>query len=116
MKITTGDLEVFESGIVRNGSANSIKFDFNSLWVEFNFITDGSSSRSEHKASDDLKGLKVNIYNNNAPFGAGLFNPMKIGTLDGRELWMIYYSTKQFDNHDTWALEYTFYTGVRVDE
>ncbi len=116
MKITTGELEIFKSGIVRNGFTNSIKFDFDSLWVEFHFIKDDSGSRSEFKASEDLKGLKVNIYNSNSPLGAGVYKPIKIGTLDGRELWLAYTSYKPFDEHDSWSLEYVFYIGGVVGE
>jgi hypothetical protein len=116
MKITTGELEVLNSGLVRNGFSNSIKFDFDSLWVEFHFIIDGSGSRNDYQASDDLKGLKINVYNSNSPLGAGLFKPIKIGSLEGRELWLAYASYKPFDEHDTWVLEYVFYKGGRVDE
>ncbi|WP_270826563.1 DUF6864 domain-containing function [Aeromonas sp. Y318-1] len=116
MKITTGNLEVIESGLVRNGLSNNIKFDFQDLWVDFQFIKDNSGPRSNYVPSDDLKGLKVEIYNNDSPTGAGVFQPIKIGVLEGRELWLAYFASKPFDNHNSWTLEYVFYKGAGVDE
>lgn len=116
MKITTGDLEVLDSGIVRNGLTNNIRFDLNGLWVDFTFITDDSGSRVNYIPSDDSKGLKVQIFNCTKGGVSGVVQPIKIGSLEGRELWLAFSVTKPFDKHNSWILEYSFYAGGSVDE
>ncbi|EKF9445374.1 DUF6864 domain-containing function [Vibrio cholerae] len=116
MKITTGDLEVFKSGLVRTGLTNSIKFDFQVIWLEFTFLTDDKDYRAVYVPAEDEKGLKVNIYNSDSIHGAGVVKPIQIGTLDGRELWLAYRSFKVSRDHDSWSLEYVFYKGDEVNE
>ncbi|ELX4126672.1 hypothetical protein AB9W56_004263 [Vibrio vulnificus] len=117
MKITTGNLEVFESGLVRTGFSNNIKFDFTAIWVEFTFILEGKGDyRADYVAAEDGKGLRVNIYNNDTIHGAGVVKPINLGSLDGRELWVTYRSFRVSNEHDAWSLEYVFYKGQEVDE
>lgn len=115
MKITTGKLEVFESGIVRTGVANSVKFDFDVIWAEFVFLEDDQKTyRSEYNISEDGNGLFVKLYNS-AHFGNGIVNPLKIGSLNGREFFVSYRCFRPFQE-ETWVLEYTFYKGDEVNE
>ncbi len=116
MKVTTGNLEIFESGIARSGFVNNIKFDFSAIWIEFTFLTDGKEYRSEYVASEDLKGLRINIYNCNSTLGAGVSQPIKVGSLDDRELWLAYRCFKAFEQHEGWVVEYVFYKGDVVSE
>lgn len=116
MKITTGNLEVFESGLVRTGLVSTIKFDFQAIWLEFTFIIDGKDYRADYVPAEDVKGLKINIYNSDSIHGAGIVKPIYIGSLDGRELWLAYRSFKVSSEHDSWSLEYVFYKGDEVSE
>ncbi|WP_087026384.1 DUF6864 domain-containing function [Thaumasiovibrio subtropicus] len=117
MKITSGNLEVFESGLARTGFTNNIKFDFQSIWLEFTFILEGQGDyRADYVPAEDSKGLRVNIYNNDSIHGAGIVKPLKVGSLDGRELWLSYRSFRVSMDHDAWSLEYVFYKGNEVDE
>lgn len=117
MKITTGNLEVIYSGLVRNAFSNSIKFDFENLWVEFNFLSDAKEYRSEYLASDDSRGLKINLYNANSTLGSGVGQPIKIGTFENYELWLAYRTFKAFTEvNNSWILEYVFYKGAEVNE
>jgi hypothetical protein len=114
MKITTGSLEVYKSGIVRTGNANNIKFDFDSIWLEIIFLDSGKDYRVDYSVSDDGNGLKINIFNSNSVFGAGVTKPIKIGTLEDRALWLSYSSSKLSPEYDSWALEYVFYLGDMI--
>ncbi len=116
IKITTGDLEVLDSGIVRNGLTNNLKFDLNGLWVDFIFIVDDSGSRVDYIPSDDSKGLIVKIFNCVKGGVSGVYQPIRIGSFEGRELWLAFSVTKPFDKYNSWILEYSFYIGGSVDE
>lgn len=117
MKITTGNLEIIYSGLARNAFSNNIKFDFGGLWVEFNFLSDAKEYRSEYLPSEDSLGLKINLYNSNSTLGAGLSQPIKIGTFEGYELWLAYRTFKTFkEANNSWTLEYVFYKGAEVNE
>lgn len=115
MKITTGSLEVFESGIVRTGTDNAVKFDFNAIWVEFRFFDDGQKVyRSDFNIAGDNKGLIISLYNS-FNVANGIVKPAKIGNLDGRELFLSFRTFRPFQE-ESWLIEYTFYKGDEISE
>ncbi|WP_318459656.1 DUF6864 domain-containing function [Photobacterium leiognathi] len=119
MEIKTGNLTVFKSGIVRTGFTNNVKFDFNTIWVDMVFLRDNDNKefRSEFLGSDDNIGLTINLYNSDSTLGSGIVKPIKIGNLEGNELWLAYRTFRAFEKaNDVWVIEYVFYKGDIVNE
>lgn len=118
MKISTGSLIVISSGVVRTGFRKSIKFDFDAIWVELNFSNDKNKEKTliEYNPTDDGKGLSIDLINYGGPFGSGLAEPVKIGDLEGKELWLSFEARQLAPDVEAWSVEYMFCTGESVNE
>ncbi|HFQ5433992.1 TPA: DUF6864 domain-containing function [Vibrio vulnificus] len=118
MKITTGNLEVLQAGVVRTGFKKSIKFDFTAIWIEVIFHQDKTKEIAffEFKPSEDGNGLNLHLYNYGGPFGSGFVEPVKLGSLEGRELWFSFEARQVSPDYEAYSLEYVFYNGDAVDE
>ncbi|WP_063656037.1 DUF6864 domain-containing function [Aliivibrio fischeri] len=116
MKITTGNLEVFESGIAKTGFQKTIKFDFDAIWIEVVFHKNKDELSFEFKPSDCGKGLYLHLYNYGGPFGSGFIEPVKLGSLEDREFWFTFEARQVSPEHEAWSMEYIFYKGEPVNE
>jgi hypothetical protein len=123
IKLTFGkDYDVFESGTIIQFNQESFLFELigsvdtgSSIKVEFRFSLNAESLDSKMNFEDGgLNHLILNLINFNNKIGQGNVEPLNIGTLDNRELFLSFRVTS---GNEIFArtLDYTFYLGKVVN-
>ncbi|RYU91366.1 hypothetical protein EWM62_05345 [Mucilaginibacter terrigena] len=111
MKITTGTLELMESGILFTQGNNTLTFDLGfELKLTLKFIDDSNAKESTHdfKKIDNNSGLWT-FKNFNNLYGSGFSEPLKLGTFNGSDIYLSIWVTRLFNEQVNKKVEYTFY-------
>jgi hypothetical protein len=112
MKIKVGKFDVYESGSIVGNEDESIDFiliEKDNFFIRFTFIN--NSNKKEHCVNANALGensMEIVFTNYNNSLGIGNSEPIKIGRLNNRELYLnyrIYCLTKGAKHvHYTWLL------------
>jgi hypothetical protein len=116
MKIKVGDFDVYESGSVVGNDNEPIDFIIDAtvdFTVRLAFVTD--TNQKEHSAKADKfgqRGVQITFINYNNSLGTGNITPLKLGRLNGRELFLNYriYCLDKGGKH----IHYTWLLGKEV--
>lgn len=103
--IKIGDYEVIASGIVHTGEVE-INFEIVGLKINFTFNTDDGSPR--FLGSLNEKSLTIALYNVNEALGEGKLEPVEIGSIGGKSLYVTWF-VNTLDNNLR-QFNYTFLT------
>ena len=90
VQVKTGDYEVISSGIVHT-NGTEITFNIASLKVKFTFNVDDGSARFQGSISDNT--LIIALYNFNDSIGEGKLDPVEIGSVGGKNLYVTWFVT-----------------------
>src|SRR6267378_2767895 len=93
IKIETGKFEVFETGTVISANNEPVDFIFSGLTFRFIFQSDLGAPTMRVEAQQfgtGGNGLAITFINYDNSLGAGNKEPLKIGHLGGRELYLNY--------------------------
>ncbi|EOV9227943.1 DUF6864 domain-containing function [Vibrio parahaemolyticus] len=120
MKITSGDLEVLYSGVVRTDVEKSIKFDLGEIYVKFIFdkctIDQSVKPALTTRISDDAEGLIIEQSGFKGPLGSGWVKPVNIGSYEGRYLYLSFTSSALSNKTKAYEVRYTFFLGESYEE
>ena len=116
MKVFSGDLELFESGVAQTAFVKAIKFDLEAFKFEINFKFDSDEKRHKFYLINNNKDLALDLFNYNTTEETGFIEPVEIGNLNGRVLWFNYMAKRVAANTDVWVLQYYFYYGEVLNE
>lgn len=94
MKIKVGDYDVYESGTIIGNLNEHIDFILEperDFYIRLKFVDDESINEASVKASlIDKNGLVLLFTNFNDPLGIGTLEPIKLGGIKGRQLFLSY--------------------------
>lgn len=118
LDIKSGSMDIIASGTIINFKRQPIEIIIPSpdrdmkLIFEFNDTTGNIIPQTE-KNLIDTKSLHIIFYNFKSPLGTGNSEPVYLGTVAGRELYLNYriYHLEGSDK----TLQYTFYLGKKVE-
>jgi Domain of unknown function (DUF6864) len=115
MKITSGQHEVYDTGTVISYQNEPIIFTINNLKINVNFSNDEKNKKHRIKSQKvSNKELKVNLINFNNSLGTGTTEPLRMGQLNNRELFLNFVVyTLGFESQKIFI--YTWYLGVEVN-
>lgn len=88
LKIVTSGLEVISSGVVHLVEPE-VKFSIASLTFKFRFKSESGDSRFESNIVDDE--MIIDLFNFNNSLGQGKIEPMEVGTISGRRLFITFF-------------------------
>ena len=112
MKITSGKYEVHESGTVISFSNEPLTFHLApDLRVKFNFSKDDNIEKSQITyAAITPQELDVQLINFNDGLDTGNLEPLLVGRLDNRELYL-YFRVRSLRNMLSRTMDYCWYLG-----
>ena len=111
MKISVGEYEVYDNGVVLSHGNKDILFEIKNLQVRLKFETDSQNSSYNANLSliDNDSCLLVTLVNFNNSLGTGLTNPVEIGIINGSRLYLQFVVYRLGDS-DTRLFSYTWLT------
>ena len=118
IKTKIGELDVYEKGSLINPNGENIEFLLGSksqFLAEFKFTTDKDNKEIRLEPYNlNRIGIGLNFINFNNSLGTGNIDPIRVGWLEGRNLFLNY---RVFDiNKDKGVIfEYTWLLGKKVD-
>ena len=112
IKIETGKFEVFDTGTVISANNEPVDFSFSGLTFRLIFQSDPGSPIMRVAAEQfgaGKNGLAITFVNYDNSLGVGNKEPLKVGQIGGRDLYLnyrIYSLQPEFDKliHYTWYL------------
>ena len=107
MDIFTGEYKVLYSGTFHAIAAEKTSFIIADLIIKFVF-EDREGEKPEVKTSSDGKTATFTFINFYDALGAGNVSPVKLGTLDNKELYFSY-RISALEKRDLRSFEYTIY-------
>ena len=110
------DLEIIHSGNAHLIVGDKLKFDFDLLKIEIRFEDNESIGEGKVKYTI-VNGVLEIVFQNykNTQKGGGILTPWKIGTLEGKELFLtLYIKFLDYRTPGLHACSYVFYTGKEV--
>ncbi|HLA55128.1 MAG TPA: hypothetical protein VK623_03440 [Flavobacterium sp.] len=92
IEVTTGNYEIIGSGTIVANYNTPVEFNFSTLTYVFQFSDDllSSSTRIEYEQFKEKKGLTIKFINFNNALGLGSSNPLSIGNINNRKLFLNY--------------------------
>jgi hypothetical protein len=114
--IKSGSADVLGSGLVISYNRNPIEIESGTrerLLIKFIFTEDDEQEQLINPTSLTKEELELELVNFNNPVGSGTTEPLLLGELDERELYLNFrvYALNGADR----TLHYTFYLGEEVD-
>lgn len=109
LRIRTGNKDVIASGTIITADSRNLEFQLTNLCVIFEFLTDSGSTRLESGAPTSST-LNLRLYNFNNSIGAGTTQPLEIGNLGGRKLWLAF-MVYALSSESSKTVHYTFMVG-----
>ncbi|WP_144411486.1 DUF6864 domain-containing function [Azotobacter chroococcum] len=109
MKIKAGDLEVYSSGAINSDKLTPTRFtilESPKFEVICKVVFDGGASSLNYNVTGE--GELTFTFMNPEALGFGLANPLKIGFLEGKEVYVIFRISMHGENQ-SYTLDYTFY-------
>lgn len=86
-KLEVGEFEVLDSGCVTSLTDRDVVFTIDGdVRITLHFVTDSNQPQGVHSTFSG-NNLKINFVNFNNTLGTELTNPIKIGTINGRDLY-----------------------------
>jgi hypothetical protein len=109
------DLEIIYSSQVHCTLNKLLKISFSDVKVEIKYVNDTSLPvKIDWKIEDST--LKIEFQNYTSPLGSGITTPWRIGSYDGKELFITIYSVSLEHGKDLIVIcNYVFYTGKEVE-
>jgi len=116
MKIKTGAFEVFDSGSCISAEQEPVIFYLaENLKVRFSFLNDDESKthRMEFNPISNQE-LEIKLFNFNNSLGTGTNNPLPIGTLNNRRLFLSF-NIYAFNKNSSKTIHHCWYLGEEVN-
>ena len=107
VEISTGDYKVLASGVFHAVANEETKITVADLVLRIRF-EDAEEGKPEVKAQSDGKSALLTFVNFYGPLGAGNTVPLKIGSLNQKELYFSY-RISSLDDKTLRTFEYTLY-------
>ena len=105
-RIKVGDFDLIESGSIITMKDADIHFYIEDLEYVFRFVNTEEKGAKMHIASNDGKKMEIELQNFNDAIGIGNVNPIPMGTVQGKSLFMFFRVTQLEDGgktmHYTW--------------
>ncbi|HDT5888160.1 DUF6864 domain-containing function [Aeromonas dhakensis] len=95
VKVTTNNLEVIASGVVHL-TTNDVQFQIANLKINLCFKSDSGNGRYEGRIENGE--LFLDLFNHNNSLGEGRVDPVPIGEVMGRQLFISWYANTVSDN------------------
>ncbi len=119
IKIKVGELDVYEKGSLINPNGDNIEINIGSKFqflAEFKFTTDKENKETRLAPYElDKVGIGLNFINFINSLGTGNVNPIRVGWLEGRSLFLNY-RVFGINNEQGVIFEYTWLLGKKVDD
>lgn len=115
MRIHHKELEVYESGTLNSLDLSDFKFVLSEkplMEVVCQVVIDGGAPNIKLEAISDY--ALALVFSNPNVFGFGPKTPVKVGSLNGRSVYVSFRITMRGDN-DSYGLDYTFYLGEEIN-
>ena len=109
MRIISGNFEIYESGALYSPDLSDTKFVMSEepeMNVIFRIVLNQEESQMTLEGVDD-NSIAV-IYTNPKASGAGSGTPVKVGFINGKELYVAFFVTVK-SNNESYHLDYTFF-------
>ncbi|WP_020675521.1 DUF6864 domain-containing function [Geopsychrobacter electrodiphilus] len=113
LSISTGGKDVIRNGLVHSFT-EEVKFLIQSLTINCTFITDSDGPRFDTTPVSATE-LSIDFYNFNSNIGMSMTEALRVGSLDGRVLFLFISTSKAKPQENLRKIEYTFYLGEKVD-
>ncbi|WP_460156245.1 DUF6864 domain-containing function [Pseudomonas sp. S2_H10] len=91
VKTKVGNLAVVHTGVAHLHGSQSFEIDINSYICTVKFVSDPGGSR--YVGTSLGTSYLVSCYNHLNNFGEAIFTPFAIGQLNGKTIYMTYYTT-----------------------
>lgn len=111
LAIRVGSQDVVASGTVLVNT-KQVQFEIANLKVEMLFESDGDAPRLGAARASGAK-LTLPLYNFDNPLGSGTTQPLEVGTLAGRKLWLAF-MVHALSSSGLRTVHYTFSVGESV--
>jgi len=109
MKIYHGDFEVYESGVITSSDLSDTRFVLSEtphMEIVFRISIEGKETGIKVEALSDT--TLALIFTNPSTLGFGPAQPVKVGQLHGKDLYVAFRVSMRGLN-ESYGLEYTFY-------
>lgn len=114
IKIRSVGKDVIASGSVHTFDNKSLEFEISGLILEFEFLNDNEGQRIERDVKGE-KTLKLNVFNFDSSLGTGTSNPIYIGFINNRRLYLSFI-VHSLSKESSRLMTYTFFLGETVNE
>lgn len=112
MKISSGGHDVHASGTVISYKKESLVFQLaDDLRIIFKFLDDEVGKPHMNASGTDAHSLEITLFNFNNPLGTGIIDPLLIGELNDRELYVCF-MVHSIAETPSKTFHYTWYLGV----
>lgn len=124
-EVSVGEYDLYDSGYVISPKGDDIRIKIDDLVVEFEFLYDGSGESEILTDVKSDKSLRLTLKNHGGGVRmggitpqVGSTNPLSIGMLHDRELFLMYRMKTEYVNEkpSTVTLYYNFYLGGEIDD
>jgi hypothetical protein len=110
VKAYAGNLEVIGEGNVHISEERPLKLLIGKdLEMEFNFISDSSTKKFNTSYRTEGKKWIWELTNYDNPLGSGVLNPIEVGTLNSRKLFVSFFSWRPNTNSENRIVSYIVY-------
>ena len=118
MRIKCGNYDVVSSGLVISFKDEPIEFILSEgpppFVIRFLFADDNGEQRIEVKEKSTSEG-SITLFNFNNQFGSGSSDPMPVGTLSDRRLYL-QYRVYSLGEKSARTFQYTWYLGENINQ
>ncbi|HCG8549714.1 TPA: hypothetical protein N2898_004599 [Vibrio parahaemolyticus] len=108
--LVVDEKEVLTSGIAHLDGTKSVSLKVEDLSIKFLFENDGSGSRYTGRAIGNTE-LELTLWNFNNSLGEGKLDPIPIGQLEGKKLFLSFYVNTLSEKENVRRFEYVLYLG-----
>lgn len=109
VKVQTAGREVIASGSAITGNNSNLEVQIAQFKFVFNFVNDGSGHKVAYR-NDGPTVLVLDIYNFVEPLNTGTTEPVKLGSLAGRQLYLSFF-VSSLNPSSSKLVNYTFSLG-----
>ncbi|MDA0570753.1 DUF6864 domain-containing function [Burkholderia gladioli] len=112
VKVFTAGREVIASGSAITGNTSNLEVQIAQFKFVFNFLNDGTGHKVAYR-SDGPSALVLDIYNFVEPLPTGTTEPVKLGSLAGKQLYISFF-VSSLNSTSSKLVNYTFSLGEAI--
>jgi hypothetical protein len=107
VKTKVGNLTVVHTSVAHLQGSQSFEIDINTYICTVKFVSDGGGPR--YVGNVQGASYLVTCYNHTNGFGEGIFTPFAIGQLNGKSIYLTYYTTLLSEENGVRRFEYSLW-------